>query len=116
MPNRHPLRRADALSILATHEAELRAFGVRSPAIFGSVARDQARPDSGIGVLVEFEGPAGLFELARLQRYLADLLDRPVDIVTPDGLRRPIRDQILAEAIRAAERVAASAPGSSDCR
>jgi predicted nucleotidyltransferase len=57
------MRRAEALRIIASHEAELRARGVRSLSIFGSVARDQARPDSDVDLLVEMDRPVAYFEL-----------------------------------------------------
>ena len=37
------MRRADALETLRNHHASIRAFGVTSLVLFGSVARDDAR-------------------------------------------------------------------------
>ena len=52
------MRRADAIALISARREEItRQFGVRSLALFGSVARDEARPDSDVDVLVEFEGP-----------------------------------------------------------
>lgn len=45
-------------------------FGVESLALFGSVARDEAGPDSDIDVLVEFARPITLFDLVAVQQYL----------------------------------------------
>jgi predicted nucleotidyltransferase len=87
--------------ILVPHRADLAESGVRSLAVFGSVVRGEARADSDIDMLVEFERPVGLFALARLQRELTAWLGRPVDLVEPDALRRQLRDGILAEAVRA---------------
>lgn len=101
IPADRPPRRADVLATLAAHRDELRQLRVRSLAVFGSVARDEARVESDVDILVEFERPAGLFELARLQRYLETILGRSVDLGTPDSLRCQLRDQILAEAVRA---------------
>ena len=47
-----PPRRADVLRVLAEHRAELEAMGVASLAVFGSVARDEARPNSDVDILV----------------------------------------------------------------
>ena len=96
------MRRNDALAILAAHREETAAFGVTSLALFGSVARDEAGPESDVDLLGEFDPPVGLFTLAGLQPYLADLLGRPVDLVMPDALKRQVRDRILKEAVRAA--------------
>jgi len=58
------MRRARALQIIAEHEADLRSLGVRSLSIFGSVARDEAEPESDIDLLVEFDRPVGYFHAA----------------------------------------------------
>ena len=96
------MRRDEALAILTTHRAELKRFEVRSLALFGSFARDEAGPDSDVDILVEFERPVGLFTFIRLQQHLEGLLGRRVDLVTPDALKQRMRSHILREAIRAA--------------
>ena len=48
------MRRDEALRIIRAHEAELRAMGVESIELFGSVARDEAGPESDVDVLVKF--------------------------------------------------------------
>ena len=63
-PPPHPLRRDAVLAVLRTHAAELeRRYHVRPVALFGSVARDEARPGSDVDVLVEYVGPVGMREL-----------------------------------------------------
>ena len=96
------MRRADALQIIASHEPELRAMGVRSLAIFGSVARDQAVPGSDVDLLVEFDRPVGYFHVFDVQDRLEAFLGCKVDLVTRGGLRPEIREGVLAEAVRAA--------------
>jgi len=96
------MRRDEALAILKSHKQELIKFDVKSLAIFGSVARDEAGPESDVDILVEFAKPIGLFEFVRLKIYLEKLLQRKVDLVTPDALKERMREQILKEAIRAA--------------
>jgi predicted nucleotidyltransferase len=96
------MNREQALSILGAHGAELEALGVTSASVFGSVARNEARPDSDVDVLVELRSGIGLIRFAQIQDYLETLLGRRVDLVTPDALRRQMRDAILAEAVRAA--------------
>jgi predicted nucleotidyltransferase len=98
-----PLRREQALAILAQRREQLQTeYGVQSLAVFGSVARDEARADSDVDLLVEFNRPTGLFGLAELQRHLEELLGRKVDLVTFDALRPEMKQGILDEAIRAA--------------
>jgi uncharacterized protein len=97
------MRRAEALRILHEHGDELRQdHHVRTLSIFGSVARDEAREDSDVDLLVEFERPVGLFAFLGLQEHLASILGTKVDLATPDSLHRRLRERILAEAIRAA--------------
>jgi uncharacterized protein len=81
--------------------AELcRRYHVRELALFGSVLRDDFRPDSDIDVLVEFEpgAPIGLLEYIRLQGELATLFARDVDLVEKVGLKRFVRDNVLQSA------------------
>ena len=54
--------------------------------IFGSVARGEERPDSDLDLIVDFENPIGFLALLRLERSLAELFGRPVDLVTEPGL------------------------------
>ena len=97
-----PVRRSEALRILTEHRSEIEALGVRSIAVFGSVARDEAGPESDVDVLIEMSRPFGYFKLFELQAYLASILGTPVDLFTPDSLRDEIRADVLREAIRAA--------------
>ena len=96
------MRRDAVLASLRAHEAELRALGVRSLSVFGSVARDEAKPNSDVDVLVEFDRPVGLFAFLNLKRRLSDWVGHPVDLVTADGLRPALRERVLREALRAA--------------
>ena len=77
-----------------------RRHHIRRLSLFGSVLRDDFRPDSDVDVLVEF-GPGnrvGLIGLAGLELELAELLGRKVDLNTPGFLSRYFREQVLAEA------------------
>jgi predicted nucleotidyltransferase len=73
---------------------------IRKLALFGSVLRDDFRPESDIDVLVEFEpGRAvGLIRLAGIERELSELLGRTVDIRTPADLSRYFRQEVLDSA------------------
>ncbi len=77
-----------------------RRYHVHSLALFGSVLRDDFRTDSDVDLVVEFEPNAhvGLMMLSRMQRELADLLHRPVDLVPRDGLKAAIRESVLSAA------------------
>lgn len=69
-------------------------------ALFGSVLRDDYRADSDVDVLVTFEPKAriGFMALARAQRELSALLQRPVDLVPESGLKPLIRDDVMNSA------------------
>lgn len=95
------MKRDEVLSILAAHREQLHALGVKSLNLFGSVARDEARPDSDVDFLVEFTEPGGLFQLFRVQHYLEDILGCDVDLGTEDALREHLREPVLKEVIRA---------------
>jgi predicted nucleotidyltransferase len=68
-------------------------------ALFGSVIRDDFRPESDIDVLVEFQ-PGIRVGLAfiRMQDELSAVLGRTVDLHTPASLSKYFRDQVLREA------------------
>src|ERR671918_552561 len=70
-------------------------------ALFGSVLREDFRPDSDIDVLVEFGAShaPGLIRLAGMELELSELLGgRKVDMNTPMCLSPYFRDEVLAEA------------------
>ncbi len=96
------MKRTEALNIIAQNQADLARFKVKSLAIFGSVARDEARPDSDIDILVEFSAPVGMFEFIDLKEYLEGILNVRVDLATEPALKRQMKAQILKEAVRAA--------------
>lgn len=92
--------RSTALRLLKEHRPALAdRFGVVRLALFGSTARDTARPDSDVDVLVAFDGPATSERYFGLQFYLEDLLGRPVDLVTEKALRERLRPYVERDAI-----------------
>ena len=64
------MKRDKVLAIIAAHREQLQGLGVKSLTLFGSVARDQARPDSDVDLLVEFDRQSGFFQLLQIQYYL----------------------------------------------
>jgi len=94
--------REQILHVLALHREELKGLRVKSLALFGSVARNEARPESDVDLLVEFNQPVGIFEFLDLKEYLERILECEVDLVTPDAPKHQVRAQILKEAVRAA--------------
>jgi len=76
-----------------------RRYRIRRFALFGSAVRDDFSPDSDVDVLVEFEpGHTPGLAFFRMQRELAELFDRPVDLNTIGFLSARFRQQALDEA------------------
>jgi uncharacterized protein len=91
------------LEALRAHESELQRLGVSHAAVFGSVARGEARANSDIDVLVELDHnrPMGIFEYARLKLYINEILDGAGDVVNRRTLKPLLRDTILRQAVHA---------------
>jgi uncharacterized protein len=95
------VKRTDALQKIRAEKEYLRLrYGVEYLALFGSVARDEAGPDSDVDVLIEFGRPITLFDLVAVQQYLENCLGaRRVDLVPRDSIYPALRDDILREAV-----------------
>jgi uncharacterized protein len=73
-------RREDYIELIEAHADELRTdFGIKSLRLFGSVSRGEHTPTSDVDVCVEME-PKMLL-LARLKRFLENLLQCSVDVI-----------------------------------
>jgi uncharacterized protein len=74
---------------------------IRKLSFFGSVLRDDFRPDSDVDILVEFDpGKIPGLAIIPLQQELSDLFNgRTVDLRTPQELSRYIRNRVMAEAL-----------------
>ena len=77
-----------------------RRHRIRKLALFGSVLRDDFRPDSDVDVLVEFapEARITLFDMVDLEQELAEIVGRQVDLRTPGDLSRYFRQRVLDSA------------------
>jgi predicted nucleotidyltransferase len=94
------MKRTDTLNLLRNLKPTLaQQFGVTQLALFGSTARDEARDDSDVDILVSFDGPATSMRYFGVQFYLEDQLGCPVDLVTEKALRPELRPFIEKEAI-----------------
>jgi len=72
---------------------------IRKLSLFGSVLRDDFRPQSDVDVLVEFEpGHVPKLRVFYFEAELSKLLGRKVDLNTPNFLSPHFRDRVLAEA------------------
>lgn len=94
----------EVLTTLRRHERELRRQGVTAAAVFGSVARGEARPGSDVDVVVKIDPGANfsLLDHAGLRIFLSDLLGCPVDVVVDGNSVRPrLRKRLSSEAVPA---------------
>jgi len=89
------------LNHISVPEGEIAQFcerhHIRRLAFFGSVLRDDFRPDSDVDMLVDFESgyTPGLITLAGMEIELSGLLGRQVDMRTPSELSRYFRQRVL---------------------
>jgi predicted nucleotidyltransferase len=94
------MKREDAIAALRGHlPAIRREFGVRRIALFGSTARGDAREDSDLDILVDFETGPTFLSFMGLKVFLEDQLGRKVDLVTPDALKPRLRPVVEREAV-----------------
>ena len=88
-----------AVELLVASEPEIRALGVARLALFGSVLRGSALPDSDVDLLVQFSPGAKTFEhFIALSEMLEERLGTPVELITTEALSPFIGPRILAEA------------------
>lgn len=93
------MKREEVLSILRSHQQELKNLGVQSLELFGSVARNEAHLDSDVDILAEISESISLFQFIKIKLYLEDLLNCTVDLGTKDALREHLRQPVMEESI-----------------
>ncbi len=94
--------RTETIETLCQHAEAIRAYGATSLYLFGSVARDAMGPDSDVDMFIDFnpEGPFSFVELIGLQEFLAEKLQRDVDLTTRGGLHPRLRRRIERSSIK----------------
>lgn len=98
MQTRRVRNLSDVQKLLRPHMDELhKRFGVKRIGVFGSYSRGEQRPESDVDILVEFEGPIGMIDFIRLQEYLESVLGVRVDLITPQALKKRIKERVLRE-------------------
>jgi len=81
-------------------EGVMRRRGVVRASLFGSMASGEATAESDVDFLVEFEEGRTLLDLSGLRLDLREVLQREVDVATPNSLHPQMRDRILSERVR----------------
>ncbi|MDY6771371.1 MAG: nucleotidyltransferase family protein [Candidatus Nanohaloarchaea archaeon] len=83
---------------LASNAGRIHELGVDRIGLFGSYSRDEATEDSDIDILVRFrEGEKTFANFMELKRFLEELFDRDIDLVTEQSVRESIQDRVLKE-------------------
>lgn len=92
----------DVRRLIALHEHEIRAFGVRGLWLSGSTARGEAGPASDLDLLVEFEEPCSYGRYSAVRFFLEDLFGQTADLVLAERLRPRVRPYVERDAVRVA--------------
>jgi uncharacterized protein len=99
------MRRDEVIARLKEAEPDLRARGVAHAAVFGSVARGDAQPDSDIDIMIELDRSVGLkiglFEYVGLIQAIQDMFAGPVDVSNRDAIRPRVRPSAERDAVYA---------------
>ena len=97
------MKREHALQLLSGCVDELRIrYGISELSLFGSVARDEAREDSDVDIMVSFPETPPFSSFMELKDDLVQRLKARVDLVTRTGLKPRIRPLVEREALRVA--------------
>jgi len=75
----------------------LKEYNISKASVFGSVARDEARPDSDVDLMIELGSPMGMIKYVRMIESMEEKLGRNVDLVTNRSLNEHLRPYVLKE-------------------
>jgi predicted nucleotidyltransferase len=88
----------DIISAIQANRDKIKAFGVKKLGLFGSFVREQQQPDSDIDLLVEFQPEHKTFDnFIHLSFFLEEVLQQPVELVTPESLSPYLGPYIIEE-------------------
>jgi predicted nucleotidyltransferase len=94
------MTKQEVIDRIVAHRLELQDQGVKSLALFGSLAREQAQEASDVDVVVELNRQMGLFGLSDLKALIETILGvRKVDLIVRDGIHPALKDAILRDAV-----------------
>ncbi|MFZ1102068.1 MAG: nucleotidyltransferase domain-containing protein [Hyphomicrobiaceae bacterium] len=95
------MRRDEAIRRLRTRQADLERLGVQHLYLFGSTARDEAKPESDVDLFFDHpEGSLGLLQLLKIKDATADILGHKADVITRRSLHPVLKARIEASALQ----------------
>jgi len=90
--------KSDILQRLREHKREIVSYGVQRIGLFGSFVRGEQHTDSDVDLLIEFNQTDKNFDnFMNLSFLLEDVMERKVELVTPESLSPYIRPHIERE-------------------
>lgn len=94
-----PLNRDSILRMLREHNQTIAGYGARRIGLFGSFRKGSQTGESDVDLLVEFEpGRKTYANFIGLALYLEEILEREVELITPESLSPYIGPAIIDEA------------------
>jgi len=75
----------------------LNRHGVKRAALFGSIVRGEMKADSDIDIVVDIDRDLSLLDFVDIKLEIEDVLQKKVDLVEYDAIKRLIKDRILKE-------------------
>jgi predicted nucleotidyltransferase len=95
------MNKEQVLAKLREHEPELKASGIVSLALFGSVARGERGND--VDLMADFDAAKSLtlFDMVRLERRLAEIVGMPVDLASTKMLKERVKRRASRESVLA---------------
>jgi predicted nucleotidyltransferase len=88
------MNRSDIIEQLRENADAIRGMGATSLYLFGSAARDKARPDSDLDLFIDYD-PArrfSLLDLVGIKQFLEEQLSAEIDVTTRDSLHPMLKD------------------------
>jgi uncharacterized protein len=93
------MERKMVISRIRKYRPHLTQLGVKSLALFGSIACGEAKPESDVDILVEFEGRATFDRFMDTKYYLEEVLGCRVDLVVPEAIKPRMKSAILQDLV-----------------
>ncbi len=96
------MRKAEAIEKLRRQADAIRALGATSLYLFGSVARDEAGPDSDLDLFIDYDESKkfSLVDLVGIKLFLEDELAADIDVTTRNSLHPKLKDRIEAASVQ----------------